>query len=325
MIQVVGIAIREKMKNSKTLPIFIILLMIPACDETANPSIHPDEWIIQGAENSHMAKIEASGVQTCSVCHGKDYYGGSSGISCNQCHAGGSSGHPEFFAWISPDSSDYHGRIFWENGWDFTDCQKCHGDDFAGGVTGSSCNTCHTSGIGSCTTCHGDAVSGVAYPPKDIYNNTDPSLITVGAHRVHMESEISTVNCDECHQVPTNYLDNGHLDSDNIAEVIFGSVATDSSVLSPTWDRSNTSCSNIYCHGAFSFSYGDSLITGNNSSVIWTDYESAECGTCHGLPPDGHTGTWTKQQCFICHSTVLDANGIIIDKTKHINGQVDLN
>lgn len=322
----------------KILPLLIILLIITACNERTDPPMHPDDWPIPGSEYSHVAKIAESGILGCKTCHSddetKDYSGGTSGVSCYQCHEGGPSGHPNITAWTSPDSADYHGRIFWENGWDFSDCRKCHGDDFAGGVVGFSCNNCHTSGIGSCTTCHGDPETNLAYPPKDILNHTDSTLISIGAHEAHMESELTNVSCRECHTVPGSYLDVGHLGADNIAEIEFGVIATDSSALSPTWTRSPATCENVYCHGAFTFlksesenqwGYGDETIAGNDSSVVWTAPGSAECGTCHALPPNGHIGDYTPTQCYSCHGSVIDENGNIIDKTKHINGQINLN
>ncbi len=309
--------------------LLIQLMIFIGCNEPADPPVHPDDWPIPGSEYSHVAKIAESGILGCKTCHSddetKEYDGGSSGVSCYECHEGGPSGHPNIVAWTSPDSSDYHGRIFWENGWDFSDCRKCHGNDFAGGVVGFSCNNCHMSGIGSSTTCHGDPETNLAYPPKDILNHTDSTLISIGAHQAHMESELTNVSCGECHNVPGNYLDEGHLGADNIAEVEFGVIATDSSALSPTWTRSLATCENVYCHGAFSFSYEDSLITGNYTSAVWTAPGSVPCGTCHGLPPNGHEGAWTPEQCFYCHGTVIDENGNIIDKTKHINGQINLN
>ena len=50
---------------------------------------------------------------------------------------------------------------------------------------------------------------------------------------------------------------------------------------------------------------------------------SAVCGSCHGLPPTGHIAA-TLTGCGICHGSVVDTEGNIIDKTKHINGQVNV-
>ncbi len=328
------------MKLSVQIILIPTLILFTNCsDPVESPKMHPDDWPIPGSEYSHVDKIAESGILGCKSCHGdnnkpNDYFGGSSGVSCYQCHDGGPSGHPNFKAWISSDSADYHGGIFWENGWDFSYCQKCHGDDFTGGVVDFSCSNCHTSGVGSCTNCHGDRATSFAYPPKDIFNNTDSTLISIGAHRAHMESEIADVRCEECHKVPGYFLDEGHLGADNIAEVEFGVVATDSSTLSLTWTRSQASCENVYCHGSFSFAksesssswaYTEEFITGNDSLVIWTGTEELNCTSCHDLPPNGHLGSYTQIECYSCHGSMIDSNGNIIDKAKHVNGQINLN
>jgi len=251
-------------------------------------------------------------------------------VTCTE--TGEPSVHPD--GWGDGESLNFHGRIFWENGWDFYSCQQCHGEDLTGGVVDFSCSTCHTSGVGSCTTCHGDPDTDLAYPPKDIMNNTDSTLISIGAHGAHLQSDIAIVECEECHVVPEDYLDEGHLGTDNIAEIEFGTVASNSGVLSPTWDHSLASCENVYCHGAFSFlksesenqwAYSSETISGNDSLAVWTAPGSVVCGTCHDLPPNGHLGSYTNIECYSCHGSVININGNIIDKTKHINGQINLN
>ncbi len=62
-------------------------------------------------------------------------------------------------------------------------------------------------------------------------------------------------------------------------------------------------------------------MVGNNFSAKWNqvDGSQAECGSCHGLPPTGHQAS-TLTACVNCHIGVVDNQGNIIDKTKHING-----
>ena len=104
----------------------------------------------------------------------------------------------------------------------------------------------------------------------------------------------------------------------------------DSLDLVPTFTNDLT-CENTYCHGAFKF--GD--IVGNNYNPLWTSTANTEgqCGTCHGEidtegnlitpKPTGHFGSWTKEQCSLCHPSVVNAVGDIIDPMKHINKQKD--
>jgi predicted CxxxxCH...CXXCH cytochrome family protein len=133
--------------------------------------------------------------------------------------------------------------------------------------------------------------------------------------------------------MPTNYSDPGHVnDGTPNAEVVFDNFATNDGKLETNWSHDTATCSNSYCHGAFSFSkdassnqfaYADSVIVGNNRDMIWNSVGSgqADCGTCHGLPPTGHAA---YPACSTCHGSVVDANNNIIDKTKHINGQIDV-
>lgn len=298
------------------------LILLASCTERQEPVLHPAGWSDDpNSENFHAVKIASSSIQSCRSCHGENYAGGSSQVACNSCHDGGESGHPGLVAWISPDSTDYHGRIFWENGWDFSSCQACHGEDFSGGAADYSCSTCHQEGIESCTTCHGDPRSGVAYPPKDIFNRTDSTLVSVGAHQAHLESNLATVTCDQCHVVPESYLATGHLEEDNVAEVTFGVIATEGGSVTPQWDRNTTTCSEVYCHGNFT----SGNISGNKATVNWTRPNSVACGSCHSIPPQGHFGDppYTLNQCSGCHSSVLDSEGNIIAKSKHVNGQTD--
>ncbi len=127
----------------KKLLIFsLVIFLVTACTKLGEPTIHPSDWNNPSSENSHMAKIAANGTVGCKSCHGgiekHDYFGGSSGVSCYQCHAGGPSGHPAFSIWVgSPDNAKFHGNEDKEH------CKNCHGDNLTGGIAKVSCCTCH--------------------------------------------------------------------------------------------------------------------------------------------------------------------------------------
>lgn len=239
-------------------------------------------------------------------------------ISCTE--EGEPSVHPE--GWADPAGSNFHGSILRIGGWGFNRCQFCHGEDLSGGSSGLSCSSCHvhTVGIGACTTCHGDRDAGHAYPPVDLHDRTDVTLKSVGAHEAHMESSLAVVSCDQCHVVPVDYRDEGHLGSDNTAEITFGTTATDSGKAEPIWNRDDATCSAVYCHGNFDYNN----ILGNSATPVWTKPGSVVCGSCHGTPPTGHFGDYTLQQCSFCHSSVVNSEGEIIDSTKHVNGMKDV-
>lgn len=121
-----------------------IILLVSGCTKLGEPTMHPRDWNDPSSENSHMAKIVVTGIEECKVCHGgiekHDFFGGTSGVSCYQCHAGGPSGHPAFNIWMgSPEHDEFHGN---DNP---NRCVQCHGNftDESGGLAEVSCYTCH--------------------------------------------------------------------------------------------------------------------------------------------------------------------------------------
>jgi hypothetical protein len=128
----------------KSLIFSFIILFATGCTKLGEPTMHTSDWTNANSENSHMAKIAVTGIEGCKPCHGglekHDYFGGSSGVSCYQCHTGGPSGHPAFNIWVgSQNSADFHGKD------DMGRCVKCHGGftDKSGGLAEVSCSTCH--------------------------------------------------------------------------------------------------------------------------------------------------------------------------------------
>ena len=128
----------------KLLLFSFIILLVTSCTKIGEPKMHPSDWTESNSENSHMAKISVTGIEECKSCHGgfekHDYFGGSSGVSCYQCHGGGPSGHPAFSIWMgSPDHDDFHGND------NLNRCVQCHGQftDESGGLAKVSCVTCH--------------------------------------------------------------------------------------------------------------------------------------------------------------------------------------
>jgi len=245
--------------------------------------------------------------------------------------------HPEGFGDAS--SPDFHKYVFRDNDWSFNlqECQSCHAADYSGGYTNQSCLDCHSQPKGpeACNTCHGVfANPNFIAPPNDLEDNSDKSARGVGAHFKHVyDNEISTnIGCFECHQQPVGddeYV-HEHIDPPP-AKMEFGDFSyPDSLDLVPVFNDDLT-CSNTYCHGAFKFG----VIEGNNYNPLWnsTTDTDGQCGTCHGEideegnlitpKPTGHFGSYTITQCVMCHPSVVDAEGNIIDKYKHINKQKD--
>ncbi len=236
--------------------------------------------------------------------------------------------------WVSVTSENSHGKFIRKTGWNLDQCKQCHGSNYQGGISKSSCYTCHNAPAGpeACNTCHGNLVNSA--PPRDLSNNFSTSAKGVGAHQSHViAGKISLgFDCNECHIKPNVLKSPGHLDETPGAEVIFSdsSLARNSTpigigeylVPNPIYD--NLTCSNTYCHGYFR--------NGNlNNAPKWTvvDGSQSACGTCHGLPPAGTHPQVSATSCASsCHDDVVeltsDGKLHIKDKSKHVNGKLSL-
>jgi len=279
----------------------------------------------------------------CQTCHGVDFTGkGTAQLNCKSCH----SLYPHDPGFSVPTSSAFHGLFLRANNFNMDNCQTCHGNDFAGnGASQASCKSCHTQSAGpqACNTCHGTFSDPTRIaPPRDPAGNTSTDNITVGAHTSHLyQDNIALVACENCHIVPNASNVKNHYTSVPHTIVVLDSLAIHGQASNAVFSASSGTCANTYCHGNFqlklsdvpqyswAFETGATVMTGNNKTVKWTqlDGSQAPCGSCHGTPdgyisPVGHIKV-SIHQCVSCHSTVVDINGNIIDKTKHINGQIN--
>lgn len=166
----------------------------------------------------------------------------------------------------------------------------------------------------ACGDCHGSSTNFA--PPADTSGNTSTTSTGVGAHDAHMKDGPYRValQCLDCHLVPVAVSAVGHIDSALPAEVIFGPLAKTKGV-TPVWN--GTTCTDVYCHGV-------ALSGGTNNAPNWTtvDGTQADCGTCHGLPPDPPHPA--QADCETCHADVVNAAHQIINKSLHINGEVNV-
>ena len=143
--------------NIKIYPIILLLVflpLIPGCSEPTQPETHSTTWVDPLAYDFHGDVLALRGWDrsgSCQTCHGIEFDGGSSNVSCYQCHAGGPSGHPasSVFVWSpTPDQEpDFHGAGFSESSFneDVDACLVCHGLT-TGGAVDKSCSQCHPNG-----------------------------------------------------------------------------------------------------------------------------------------------------------------------------------
>ncbi|HEX2787614.1 MAG TPA: CxxxxCH/CxxCH domain-containing protein [Ignavibacteria bacterium] len=262
-------------------------------------------------------------------------YQGCSELNNNTTLAPDIDTHPD--GWANPSSSNFHGKYIFDNKqWNLTQCKTCHGGDYKGGTSGSNCLGCHTGSGGpqNCRLCHGN--SEHSSPPKALNGDTSVTYIGVGVHQLHRTPLFSaSVGCNECHTALDGFSDPNHIgDNPNgIAEINFGPLSRASIggniTPDPQWDRNTATCSNVYCHGTFK--------EGNLTAAgVWTNPNSVVCGSCHGDPVTGnptprtkgvftppHFSFMTINSCYVCHETVINSQGVIFDKTKHVNGVIN--
>ena len=207
--------------------------------------------------------------------------------------------------------SEWHGSLLAQVGWRFESCTVCHGTDFAGTAVAPSCLRCHKNGPTTCDTCHGSQLGD--------------------AHPAHLlgTSQGKTLTCAECHPMPKDFRDPGHLyEADGSPRtaplrIQFGTLAGLSAprgirLPAPGYVAAERACENVYCHGA---PFGDAAATWTRPT--WQgDGTQASCGTCHGLPPKSHDSA--QHLCVKCHNRTVDAGNKLLAAGLHLNGRVDV-
>jgi len=171
-------------------------LAAPACNDpnpdaltgatqpTGNGSIYPHSDNFAKAEQHGKYVIEY-GPAECQGCHGVDYRGGSSGVSCYRCHAL----HPHADGY---DAASKHGRYGLEHG--TGGCAvRCHGADLKGGDSGISCFQCHAS--------YPHAAGWADIAKHGVYTDGQggPQTCANACHGANYQGGDSGVSCFSCH------------------------------------------------------------------------------------------------------------------------------
>lgn len=237
---------------------------------------------------------------------------------------------------------DAEGTLVWGgDAMDTDDCNDCHGAPPASPHPQKDvCGNCHSEIIDAdrvflaperhidgivdvdeleCNACHGGNANGA--PPVDMRGNTDTSARGVGAHQAHLVGSgpewHAAIACTDCHLVPEEIDAEGHRDESLHAEIVFSGMAITGEA-DPQLDTDSLICSGVYCHGA-TLDAG-----GSNTAPVWNEVGTgqADCGTCHGMPPDG--GHPDRDDCATCHADTIGQDYTIIAPEVHINGVVDL-
>ncbi|RMF56349.1 MAG: hypothetical protein D6743_20400, partial [Calditrichaeota bacterium] len=139
------------------------------------------------------------------------------------------------------------------------------------------------------------------------------------------------VECESCHVVPAAFSAPTHIDGDDEAELVFGGLAVLNQV-TPQWQEDPRTCTDTYCHGNWELQKSEAnfptlfiaeTMRGEAAEPVWTDPSTVTCGSCHALPPEGHQ-PFEITDCHNCHASVVDGEGNIVDKGKHVNGKINV-
>jgi predicted CxxxxCH...CXXCH cytochrome family protein len=226
---------------------------------------------------------------------------------------------------------------------------SCHGGKTRSAWSNTTVNTSNV-----CVHCHGinGTIVGTdlrAFAPGFRKQGTSTDQLVssadfrVGSHFKHLSSVyMRNVKCNECHTVPSNVFDAGHIDSARYTS----QTLTFSQSSSAAWDGTTSTklaafagyttgtsakgatCSSVYCHGnrlknneaggTYRKPYW------NYSAMInYTQAATTVCARCHGYPPTANNHS-ASTICSDCHVNISAVdNKSIIDKTLHINRIVE--
>lgn len=290
-----------------------------ACNECHRVPEHPED---PGHFDLPPAEVRLRGVATTS---GRDPVWNRDAQTCSDtwCHAPAEPGRASPL-WTSGQTlacNACHGLPPPAPHPQMENCSFCHGDVIDADRT-IIARERHVDGVvdviaePSCTSCHG---SDNAAPPRDLSGDTEPTHPGVGAHQAHLDasSKARQLACEECHQVPENWLSPGHIDTTAPAEVIFSGVATAYGA-QPVYE--NGSCRETFCHGGHF--PGDHPSGGVATEPEWTRVDGipASCGGCHWMPPPPPHPV-TSERCSSCHRNIDEQNQFTRPDL-HVDGDV---
>lgn len=177
---------------------------------------------------------------------------------------------------------------------DSSACAECHGSDFAGGVSGEACSSCHVNGFPltatGCTSCHGNPPTGTTVPNRN------------GAHGTHYALPNMPSECDTCHSGAGSGTVNHN---DGVTEVTMLSAYNAKSGAAAL--NADGTCSNVSCHGG-------------QTTPVWLTGKidvNTQCLTCHTFGTSQYYGYNSGQhnyhvnvrgwngECWRCHDYAL--------------------
>ena len=177
-------------------------------------SCHGDVAGTAAPTSGHPALAAGSTNATCAACHPETV--DSSGlIRATGKHVNGvfetdaAAKHPA--GWTDPASDAFHGITA---ALAPLTCNRCHAVRRPAAVTDVTCADCHLGGQAwttTCNGCHGEPGDPRGAPPADVRGRTATTAIGVGAHRLHVDSQVVSgpLDCVFCHRKPADAYDPG--------------------------------------------------------------------------------------------------------------------
>lgn len=257
-----------------------------SCSKDKNPlpsKSHTEDWNNPESENFHGLKVVELGENSCKSCHGLDFLGGDSKVSCFSCHAT----YPHMKEWMVISSAMFHGAVLKNNAWDTKNCSECHGEAFQGGNSKVSCYTCHSTFPHKAEWMD---ESSDQFHGAFVQNNDWDTKACGSCHGEDFKGGSTGVSCYDCHAIfphPANWLNSD-------SEEFHGHVLRNND-----WDVS--SCAT--CHGN-DFQGGETKVS---------------CYTCHSSFP--HDADWLQASSDKFHGTFLQNNGWDTESCAACHGQ----
>ncbi|HIJ89185.1 MAG TPA: CxxxxCH/CxxCH domain-containing protein [Desulfuromonadales bacterium] len=263
-----------KFKNAIVLLMFVTLW---GCSTANDQTVvldaagkHSDGWVVAASGGKHPAMF-LSAPDTCKECHGTDYKGGVTAVSCFSsdrngisCHPQGPSGHPA--GWKLPTAHGVHAKAAAVGADGMAFCAHCHGADYRGaGAPQKDCLRCHTA---------------APHPDKPWFGGTF----------THKNTDTSNAPvCATCHTGRAN------LSAAGVTKLPVTAIIGTSGCFN------NTLCHGVMGHSSDPQPWGSAAnhgaraaadpSSGGNNGLI-------ACQQCHGT---NFSGGSSNKSCFVCH------------------------
>lgn len=277
--------------------VIVVLLASTGCSELDDQgvgmvavelSVHPDGWTQETLPSLHGEAIRAAkwDMRECEQCHGGNYSGGTTGISCQPCHAA-----PE-----GPEA-----------------CFTCHGiepnptppSDLDGHMEASF------PGVGAHRECMGSTLRSRPVRCSECH------IVPAGMYETgHIDSDLpaEVIFVDSLARTVTNEPTTEDFD------LLLPMTAPD-----PKYDFQTLTCSDTYCHGNFKNGNNFIICwTEVGTGQIRCGSCHGDGSAENPLPKTADQGGSHPDfpECSLCHGEVVDEELNFVDKNKHIDGKL---